>query len=259
MVARAMAGPLSSTVVHQVPQEWRRPDVQEAEIDWDAEPSAQQPPFFAYHSLAEVFPDIPLDKKFNSDASFRRQLREAARDDLFVPLPKLNAEQNAMLRALDSSVQAKLVTPERKLRSLPRLTQTFKENGLELSGQTFVARLLGLCGGKVTGGWMDIVGSTKQRKHGWHQDTGRGGYTVMLGFPASDRFIGEGVFSHAARISHLLRLDRGIPIVLDWVLPEEAIFRPVYAPGQEIITYSDSAVIHSAPDKHDRESVWRLM
>jgi len=226
-------------------------------IDWEAEASRAAPPAFAYHSLADLFPETPgLAGEFNRNADFRSSLRAAARDDLS------KAHEQAAGGAADSSLQAfvgRFVEKDRlSLHPMPRLTGVLQEHGLDLSGHAFIARLLELCNGICCGSWADIVGPP--RSHRWHQDEGRNTYTVMLGFPASGSFVGEDVFSHVARISHRLSPPGfGIPLEVDYAVPEECVFRPVYAPGQEVVVYNDSTLLHRAPEAPNRQALWRLM
>lgn len=259
-----MAGPLAGSGVVEVPAAWRRPawpGAAEAApaIDWEAS-AAGRLPFFAYHSLVDLFPEVPgLAPLFNGDASFRRCLREAAREDMAteeVPDP-------ARPPPVDDCVQAFLGTFVAQGRLIllpfPRLTQLFSDHGIGLTGRAFMARLLGLCNGVASGSWTDIVGAPRRMQF-WHQDEGHDTYTVMLGFPPSSGFAGEGVFSQAARISHRLTpIGLGIPIEVDWEIPEERIFRPIYCAGQEVIVYNDSMLLHKAPDAPNREAVWRFL
>lgn len=58
---------------------------------------------------------------------------------------------------------------------------------------------MGLCAGTL----IDIVTAGRRKvAHSWHLDSGLEMYTVMLGFPAENRYEGPGVFSHAAKLSH---------------------------------------------------------
>eukprot|EP00929_Paragymnodinium_shiwhaense_P091755 TRINITY_DN51658_c0_g2_i1.p1 TRINITY_DN51658_c0_g2~~TRINITY_DN51658_c0_g2_i1.p1 ORF type:complete len:386 (+),score=87.61 TRINITY_DN51658_c0_g2_i1:83-1240(+) len=267
-VKPSAAGPTAAAGVVAVPADWRRPcgmpldngDIPRQEpITWDRT-CDDTPPFFQYHSLATLFPEEPaLAEIFNTNAKFRTELRQAARRDML----ETQEQQDAAADALDKSVQAWLgsfVGEGRfQLAEMANMTEVFERYGLKLSGRLFASRLMGLCNGVATGSWTDIVGYP-QRVQFWHQDEGKSTYVVMLGFPPEDNFVGEGVFSQVARISHKLCLNGfGIPVEVDFDVPEQCIFRPVYAPGQEVVVYNDAVLLHKAPDAAHRESIWRIM
>jgi hypothetical protein len=130
--------------------------------------------------------------------------------------------------------------------------------------------------------WIDIVGIKNRRvTHSWHQDTGRSHMikkdtnnhykkkTVLWGFPCEDEYDGIGVFSHIIPLQQeQIATDThpmNVPIVYDDVLfsnhnnMEDYIVRPTYRRGQEILVYSDTDVLHSAPDITYRTSCMRFM
>eukprot|EP00411_Alexandrium_monilatum_P024509 CAMPEP_0175224012 /NCGR_PEP_ID=MMETSP0093-20121207/21629_1 /TAXON_ID=311494 /ORGANISM="Alexandrium monilatum, Strain CCMP3105" /LENGTH=340 /DNA_ID=CAMNT_0016517635 /DNA_START=15 /DNA_END=1037 /DNA_ORIENTATION=+ len=274
--ASSVAGPLAPYTVFDVPPEWRRLEVDPTgasmraapSIDWQAEASHATPPSFAYRSLAELFPEAEgLGSEFNSNARFRRALRTAARDDFQEVVPGGSSGSRPLPDAKDGSVQAfvgHFVERDRlRLRPMPRLTQALRDHGFTLSGQAFIGRLLELCNGVCCGSWADIIGPPRSSR--WHQDEGRNTYTVMLGFPPASGYAGDGVFTRVARISHrLCPVGLGIPVEVDFAIPEECTFRPVYAPGQEIVVYNDGTLLHRAPESRapespSREALWRLM
>jgi len=97
--------------------------------------------------------------------------------------------------------------------------------------------------------------------HSWHQDNSLDQITVMVGFPSEDNYIGTGVFSHAVKLSHQLP-PHNVSEPRLWsqkTFPEKYIIRPIYRKGREIMFYNDRDVFHSAPDRTNRESVWRFM
>lgn len=261
---------LPNSGILQVPAEWRRwnhsPTQGSREVpavNWQVE----QCPLLAYHSIAELYPEAPeLEGLFDSDARFRQQLRQAVRRDLQSDAARIDEGLlNHSDARLGSSCQAFLgdfVGRDRlRLKELPFLTEVFLSYKIGLSGRDFMARLLGLCAGVAAGSWTEIVcGGVLQRGQGWHQDEGLDTYTVMLGFPPTNHFAGKGVFSNVAKLSHRLApVGPSIPIEPDLEVPEGTVLRPVYARGQEIFVYNDSALLHCAPDKPNRECLWRLM
>lgn len=252
---------------YAVPEQWRRsPDAEELE-DYG----------IRYFSLGALFPEAPgLAEAFDEDAEFRWRLRWATREDLFDPLPRFSAKANEKIKAMDGTLICALRPPERcdEPRPCPELTALFEERGWpSLSGSGFLERLFSLCGEvsyvvqdrvRASGSFSDIV-APGGGEHRWHQDSGWDKITVLMGFPPEDRWQGEGVFSHVARLSHPLPVpERPVPMVFGETacagerVPEECVWRPMYAKGAEIIAYRDSATIHSAPDRTNRESLWRL-
>lgn len=238
-----------------------------------------------FFSLAELFPEAPgLADLFDEDTTFRESIRQAARDDLFVPDPRLSEESNKQLRAPSSSLEGNWQT---NTDTCPSLTKVFASHAetMELSGRTFMRRLGGLCvrGGPpsppqaqgsleveevgekffVTGSWLDIVspkGGRRHAAHAWHQDSGLEQYTAMLGFPSEDRYEGPGVFSHVIKLSHKMpEPEVAGPVIIEGNFPETHVMRPVYRKGCEVILYKDCDHIHSAPDEFIRDGLWRFM
>lgn len=231
-------------------------------------------------SLVDIFAEAPkLADLFDENATFRTALRTAARDDLFVPDPKLSAEANACLSASFSSLEGNWRRPN----PCPAMTAVFAEHNLALDGATFLTRLGELCVSPnrvrelagvatveaefdpefaATGSWLDIVNPTRRNDpHAWHQDSGSDQqWTCMLGFPPSSEYTGPGVFSHCVKLSHRLEPpEEPGPVIIPDALPEPFVLRPVYSKGREVMIYRDSHLIHSAPDAIIRESLWRFM
>mmetsp|Transcript_14716 Transcript_14716/g.21603 ORF Transcript_14716/g.21603 Transcript_14716/m.21603 type:complete len:202 (-) Transcript_14716:67-672(-) len=196
----------------------------------------------------------------------------------------------------DSSLQGtwncvpRSITPEQLVEfggSLPirmtRLTKVLKEKlGSDApTGDEFMMKMGGLCGVEPSAHWIDIIGvKDRSVSHSWHQDTGVSygnsddsestfssdmgcKYTVMLGFPLEDEYVGTGVFSHAIKldIEHLAPQDHNTnePVLFEGTAGEEYIIRPEFGRGKEIIRYRDVDVLHSAPDVVHRQSVMRFM
>lgn len=150
--------------------------------------------------LEDLFPGTGLADAFDADASFRTALRAAARDDMFLPNPKLSDAANEAIKGLGAS----LMTSWRASHTdWAALTALFASRGLQLDGPTFMAGLAGLVSGSaVSGSLIDIVGITgRPVVHSWHQDNGLAGQvTAMLGFPPANGYVGPGVFRY---IPHL--------------------------------------------------------
>jgi len=253
--------------VYQVPERWRRetgiPEFQDHGVQ--------------YISLASVFPEAAgIADVFDEDAEFRRQLRWAAREDLFDPIARFSAKVNAKIKAMDGTLLCTLRPPDRceEPRPCPELTSLFRKYGWsDLTGAEFLERLFRICGEvtyvvqhhtKPSGSFSDIV-TRGCGDHMWHQDSGWNKLTVLLGFPPEDRYQGEGVFTNIALLSHPLPVpEKPVPLVFGEThcigesMPKECIWRPLYAKGSEILVYNDSTTVHSAPDVISRESMWRL-
>ena len=81
----------------------------------------------------------------------------------------------------------------------------------------------------------------------------------MLGFPPTNQYSGPDVFSHVA-LQKVSGGDGRSPIVVDEVgVDPSLIHKPIYSKYNEILVYRDSEILHSAPDKTNREGVWRFM
>lgn len=250
-------------------------------------------------SLEKLFPEAPqLEELFHTDSNFRSSIRSAARDDLWRFDPRHSAEKNLQLRACGSTLEGNWL----KSGECKSLTRVFTLNGITgLSGLNFMRRIgsLSITGGDitaaieltqsgsnvdassdfpsspcsqsypVTGSWLDIVTPRNGRRfaaHAWHQDSGLKQWTTMLGFPSSNNFTGEGVFSHCVMLSHAMSppVVPG-PVIFEppqegkSVFPEEAVLRPTFRRGAEIIVYCDRDHVHSAPDEFRRDGIWRFM
>ena len=89
----------------------------------------------------------------------------------------------------------------------------------------------------------------------------------MLGFPASDNYSGEGVFSHVClRPTDCNDGDNDgsfNPVIASPTLNEQLtsgeVIKPIYEEGKEILLYSDATTYHTAPDVTNRAGVFRFM
>ena len=181
------------------------------------------------------------------------------REDLFVPDDTMSEKANAAIRSLSSSLMVNWKTSPTNYAAL---TGLFVEYGVEnLSGESFIKTLGGLCGEASRGSLIDITSTgRRQERHSWHQDNGlETQFTCMLGFPPESNWEGVGVFSHSAKLSHPLRQDGKEGEVIEWEdfnvgdeLPVEVIGRPEYRAGHEVMVYGDATHIHSAPDATNR-------
>jgi len=230
-----------------------------------------------YYSLEKMFPEAPgIADAFDEDAEFRYKLRWATREDLYDPSSRFSKEVNDRIKGMDGTLLCALRHPQHieEPRPCKEITKVLHDWGFtNLSGSTFMERLFSLCGEvsykvqdreKASGSFSDIV-TRGGGEHRWHQDSGWDKSTVLMGFPPEDRWEGVGVFSHIALLSHPLPVpDRPIPVVFSEMvclgqrIPEEYVLRPYYKKGAEIVTYNDARTMHSAPDRIDRESLWRL-
>ena len=186
------------------------------------------------------------------------------RDDLFVEDESVSAKANAAIRSLSSSLMVNWKTSGT---GYAAFTALFEQYGVkDLTGETFIHTLGGLCGAESHGSLIDITGTgRRQERHSWHQDSGLERFTVMLGFPPESDWDGVGVFSHTCKLTHPLRQDGAEGEIIQWEdfeygeLPVEIIGRPEYCKGHEVMVYCDATHLHSAPDETNRESVWRFM
>ena len=217
-----------------------------------------------FFGLEELFPGTSLQEVFNSSAEFRTGIRKAMRDDLFVEDESVSEKANAAIRSLSSSL---MVNWKTSATGYAAFTALFEQYGVkDLTGETFIQTLGGLCGAESHGSLIDITGTgRRQERHSWHQDSGLERFTVMLGFPPESDWEGVGVFSHSCKLSHPLRQDGAEGQIIQWEdfeygeLPVGVIGRPEYRKGHEVMVYCDATHIHSAPDETNRESVWRFM
>ena len=251
-------------------------------------------PHIQYHSLEDLFPGTGLAEAWDAGPDLGTAVRQAMRDDLYVPNPAHSEKAARALRSLGCT----LVVGWRAARdpTMPALTRAFAEHGVQLTGAHFFATLTALTGPLVPGDdvhavdWVSEAGAAadvggtqaagsltdiaplpgrRAVNHSWHCDSGNRMRTVLLGFPAEAAFDGEGVFSHVVRLSHPLAHGERPGAVIEWEQPDGKLapvdefaaycVRPVYRRGQEIVSYLDSDVIHSAPDVQHRAALWRLM
>eukprot|EP00238_Polyblepharides_amylifera_P004386 CAMPEP_0196576044 /NCGR_PEP_ID=MMETSP1081-20130531/5402_1 /TAXON_ID=36882 /ORGANISM="Pyramimonas amylifera, Strain CCMP720" /LENGTH=448 /DNA_ID=CAMNT_0041894539 /DNA_START=80 /DNA_END=1426 /DNA_ORIENTATION=+ len=247
--------PLDGAHVFPVPEELQDP----------ARPPVTQ--HVSFYSLEELFPGTGLANKFDTNAQFRADLHQAARDDLFVPSPKFSAEVNDRIKSAGSTLCVAWTLAEKQ--ACGNITKLFSENGILLDGNEFVLKLGELIqrGGVTTGSLTDIVDINKHVNHSWHQDSGLDQVTLMMGYPSENEYTGPGVFSHVVKLSHSLKQIGREGEVIEYEkfksaplsIPEKYILRPVYSKGKEVMVYNDSSILHSAPDFANRKAVWRFM
>ncbi len=225
--------------------------------------------WYEFVALDDLFAGTGIGEAYDESASFREALRRAARDDRV-------AEDSPVRFDLAASAQGSW-----RGGASPALSAALRDvlGAGAPSGEAFLEAIGGLELDGVapaTGHFIEIVGgpgATKVARHAWHQD--RAGderaVTAMLGFPASDRYEGCGVFSHVAALSHLVVTEEEETIssprefypaakYLDVDdVPEASIVRPSYGRGREILLYSDARNIHTSPDIVHRDCLWRFM
>ena len=162
--------------------------------------------------------------------------------------------------------------------SYPHLDKVLSDYDLPLTGAEFITTLTSLTTSTfclpsqpIRGSWLDIsTNYSKPRNYGWHRDSQLPGQvTLMLGFPPSTGYSGPDVFSHFADVdpANLKTSVEGegvdSPLVVDMVendkIREEDVIKPIYGEGREILVYRDDKLLHSAPDKTNRDGVWRFM
>ena len=245
---------------------------------------------FEMMSLDDLFPSCAgrLSSTFHCDESFRHNLRNAMREDIFDSTPtysNLSPKARKMLLLPDSSLQGSWRCHNSNTNDIrmKKLTKVLKDSfGSDApTGDDFMNTIGSLCGDDATTHWIDIVGVLDRRvPHSWHQDTGRiysickednlkerskqrERKTVMLGFPAEDYYDGVGVFSHVVKLQEEAHASQSHPdnepILYQGSIDEEYIVRPRFAAGREILVYRDVDVLHSAPDVAYRSSVMRFM
>lgn len=220
-------------------------------------------------SLDELFPGIGFSDTFATSESFRTELRNAIREDVFDEFYShiTNPKARAMLLLPDSSLQGGW--------NLNKMARTdailLKHLGQEApSGKSIMETIGGLCGdhkASSTSHWMDIIGVPNRKiPYSWHQDRndGKGAATVLWGFPKRNAYKGTGVFSHVIKLRHPAKSsDNDLPqqpIVYDHLqVNQEFIHRPCYGTHAELIMYHDANVLHSAPDVTYRDSLMRFM
>ena len=245
---------------------------------WEVPPSLRMPgaPSAAAHgrhvSLESVFPDSGLAEAWDTNSELRTALRVALRDDMFRPPAHWNEKQRRFATGLDAAcmVSWRMAAEEAEERQgLASFDAAFAEHGVSLSGIEFVRGLTALCGERPHGSLIDIVPLQRRVAHSWHQDSGISSFTVLLGFPPRDRYVGGGVFSSQIKLSHPLRPTSGDAhgAVVEYELfepppepiPDEHVLRPGYARGREIFVSDDTTHLHSTPDRQTRECLWRFM
>eukprot|EP00607_Mallomonas_marina_P004269 CAMPEP_0182431196 /NCGR_PEP_ID=MMETSP1167-20130531/47189_1 /TAXON_ID=2988 /ORGANISM="Mallomonas Sp, Strain CCMP3275" /LENGTH=299 /DNA_ID=CAMNT_0024617255 /DNA_START=323 /DNA_END=1219 /DNA_ORIENTATION=- len=211
-----------------------------------------------FYSLDDLFPGKNLGMIFDKDEIFRRKIRLAAREDFFVYDPKLSDKANAILKDPGST----LMSNWQMQNDYNHLSRVFSDYNIDITGKLFITILSDLCTvhhdheapitSNIFGSWIDIIG-VKNRKvnYSWHQDSGLNQNTVMMGFPPSNHYHGEGVFSHVFKLSHRMTLpavqSANEPRLWSYgPIPEECIVRPIYCKGCEVMVYNDRDVFHSA-------------
>ena len=224
-----------------------------------------------FMSLDELFDRNDMSELFVSNEQFRQDLRSSIRQDVFDSTP---AYQNLSPKAAkfmlhpDSSLQGSWRCGDDGLR-MNGLTKVLREYLGEdaPNGDEFMNAIGSLCGEEPSTHWMDIIGvQDRSINHSWHQDTGnnKSCQTVMLGFPAENNYDGTGVFSHGIPLSHQLYAPphhpTNQPILFENTnISEKYIIRPRFAKYRELLVYSDTDIIHSAPDVTYRSSIMRFM
>lgn len=251
---------------------------------------------FETRSLDDLF-NLQFSQQFASSTSFRTELRQAMREDIFDRTPAyhgMSDKARTVLLLPDSSLQgswkcrdggwkrrpsadeedAENSSTSSRAPRMERLTQVLQRHLGETAptGDEFMDTIGSLCGSQPQTHWIDIVGVLNRRvPHSWHQDTGRSPngdtYTVLLGFPADDHYDGVGVFSHILKLHQEQWAPEEHPpnepvlygALDDEIVDESQIVRPRFAEGREIIFYRDVDVLHSSPDVAYRGSVMRFM
>ena len=250
---------------------------------WTDTPLIEPQPPFTYLSLDDLFgTHLGLSAKFNNDATFRRALRAAIRQDIFDTTPyyaNLSERAASLLLLPDSSLEGSWKNkPAQYLRNDDddddnlRMKHTTKvlHNAFAYAvptGDELFAAIGALCGSKPSTHWIDIIGVQDRKvSHSWHQDFGsspQNSKTVLWGFPPEDGYKGAGVFSHVISLKRecIAPEDhpRMEPVLFDGTVPDEYIVRPHYAPGRELLMYRDVDVLHSSPDVTYRTSLMRFM
>lgn len=245
---------------------------------WEVPPSLRMPgaPRATAHgrhvSLESVFPGTGLAEAWDTNSALRTALRVALRDDMFRPPAHWNEKQRRFATGLDAAcmVSWRMAAEEAaEKQGLVSFDAAFAEHGVSLSGLEFVQGLTALCGERPHGSLIDIVPLQRRVAHSWHQDSGIASFTVLLGFPPRDGYVGGGVFSSQVKLSHPLRPtcgdDHGAVVEYELFepppepIPDEYVLRPGYARGSEIFVSDDTTHLHSTPDRQTRECLWRFM
>ena len=255
-------------------------------------------PHFEQLSLDDLFPNLDFSNRFFKDGKFREDIRQAMRKDIFYTTPAysdLSPKVAAYMLDDDSSLQGSwncIPSNKDKVQNISSDSDNVRMTRLTLvlqdylgpsapTGDKFMMEIGALCGTNPSTHWIDIIG-VKDRavSHSWHQDTGRSyendnccsdsvenlnnsRFTVMLGFPQEDEYVGTGVFSHAIKLSSESLAPRkhntNQPVLFEGTADEKYIVRPAFSPGKEILRYRDIDTLHSAPDVVYRKSVMRFM
>jgi hypothetical protein len=250
---------------------------------------------FSNPSAGQQYQLPGFSKLFNSNATFRWQLRHAMRHDIYDTTPQyqnLSLKAKEMLLLPDSSLQGSWrrssTIPKGEIR-MKRLTQVLQESfscdefgSACPTGDDLMQAIGNLCGPEPSTHFIDIVGVLDRRiPHSWHQDTGRSGgtlaasnnnnnnsnapatRTVLWGFPPDSDFASCGVFSHVVSLQHESQAPpshpKMQPLLFDGKIDNDYIVRPSYGPGRELLMYRDNDVLHSSPDVAYRTSVMRFM
>lgn len=245
------------------------------------------------YSLDDLFLHFNFSTTFATSTTFREELRNSMREDIFDTTPTyhgMSEKARNVLLLPDSSLQGSWKchqggwsrtlsnssddqdNEQQQAQSLPRmqrLTTVLKKHLGENAptGDEFMDTIGSLCGNKPSTHWIDIVGVlTRRVPHSWHQDTGNSpddSKTVLLGFPPSDNYEGVGVFSHVVKLKKEQWASEEHspmePVLYRQEIGDEYIVRPRYAKGRELIVYRDVDVLHSSPDVAHRASVMRFM
>lgn len=222
-----------------------------------------------HRSLEDIFPGSGLAEAWDTNGALRTAVREALRADLFVPPAHWSEKQRTFATQLDSACMVSWGPVASGEQACESFSAAFAAHGVALSGRDFLLGLGALCGEVPHRSLIDIVPLSRKVAHSWHQDSGIPSFTVLLGFPPTDGYVGGGVFSSHVKLSHPLRPthgdEHGAVVEFERFEPppeppaEEFVLRPIYSRGREVWVSDDTTHLHSTPDRQDRECVWRFM
>jgi hypothetical protein len=237
----------------------------------------------ATHSLDDLFPGLQFSKFFAQSMAFRNAVRRAIREDVF--------DTTEMYHSLSEKAKRVLLLPDTFLQGCwkchnghwcrnPSYEKAFDESPqlrmIQLtavlheylgpdapSGDFFMDTIGALCGSSPEASWTDVVGISNRRvPHAWQLDISPS-KTVLLGFPPTDDFSGMGVFPHLVKVTYpqMAGEETNHPDALDpnLQIDEKFIVRPLFAPHQEILIYTNRDVLCSEPDIAYRTSCMRFM
>jgi hypothetical protein len=234
-------------------------------------------------SLDKLFPGLQFSKHFAESADFRNALRMAIREDVFDTTElyhSLSEKAKRVLLLPDASLQGswkchnghwrrKLSLEEACEASSPlrmiQLTAVLQKylGSNAPSGDLFMDTMGALCGSSREASWTDVVGVSNRRvPHSWQLDACPS-KSVLLGFPPLDNYSGLGVFPHFVKLADPFQrtaseADLSVALDSNLQIDENFIVRPLFAPHQEILIYSNRDVLCSEPDISYRTSCMRF-